>query len=281
MQKRVAYQGIAGSFSSIAAHAICGPDIIPLQTRRFREIFEHVTRGEADLGIVAIENALAGSIHENYDLLAEYKCSIVAEYYCPVQLHLMARKGHAPSLQSLSQVYSHPKALEQCSRFLEQHANLSPVSHSDTAGAARYVSALTTSGVAAIASDEAADAYGLEIVARSIQNHSTNLTRFFAVSAQPESESGATKCSLMVTLQHEPASLYKLLGEFATAGVNVTKIESRPIPGRPFEYSFHIDLEETPQSTGRLRAATERATVAASFVRVLGFYSTVRETLQR
>lgn len=281
MQKRVAYQGIAGSFSSIAARAICGPDIIPLQTTRFREIFEHVTRGEADLGIVAIENALAGSIHENYDLLAEYKCSIVAECYCPVQLHLMVRKEHMLPINSLSQVYSHPKALEQCSRFLEQHANLSPVTYSDTAGAARHVSSLTTPGIGAIASSEAADAYGMEIIARSIQNHVTNLTRFFAVAAQPGPESETTKCSLMVTLRHEPASLYKLLGEFATEGVNVTKIESRPIPGKPFEYSFHIDLEETPQSAGKLRAATERAPVAASFVRVLGFYSTVGEISQR
>jgi prephenate dehydratase len=275
MKKRVAYQGITGSFSSIAAQAICGADIIPLQTTRFREIFEHVTSGRADVGVVAIENALAGSIHESYDLLSEYNCSIIAEYYCPVQLHLMVAKGAETSLGLISQVFSHPKALEQCSVFLEQHPHISPIVYSDTAGAALHVSSLGTGSAAAIASVEAAQEYGLEIVAPSIQNHTSNMTRFFAVAANPEHNSEPTKCSLLVTLLHQPASLHKLLGEFASVGVNVTKIESRPIPGKPFEYSFHIDLEDTPLSKGGLRLASERAATAASQVRVLGFYSTI------
>ena len=277
MKKRVAYQGIAGSFSSIAARVIFGPDIIALQTTRFREIFEHVTSGRADVGVVAIENALAGSIHENYDLLSEYNCSIVAEYYCPVQLHLMVAKGAETSLGLISEVFSHPKALEQCSVFLERHPHISPIVYSDTAGAALHVSSSGAGGSAAIASVEAAQEYGLEIIAPSIQNHTSNITRFFAVAAHPEPQRAPTKCSLVVTLLHQPASLYKLLGEFASMGVNVTKIESRPIPGKPFEYSFHIDLEDTPLSKGGLRLASERAATVASQARVLGFYSTVTE----
>lgn len=275
MKKRVAYQGITGSFSSMAARALYGADLIPLQTTRFREIFEHVTSRRADVGVVPIENALAGSIHENYDLLSEYRCSIVGEFYCPVQLHLIALSP-TETVDSITQVFSHPKALEQCSDFLERHPSMSPVVFSDTAGAAAHVQELGTTGIAAIASDEAAKEYGLTIVAPAIQNHASNMTRFFAVSVNPETVEAPSKCTLILSLRHEPASLYKLLGEFAELAINVTKIESRPIPGKPFEYSFHVDLETTPEAKGTLYDAVERARRATVETRVLGFYSTVR-----
>ena len=259
----------------MAARALYGADLIPLQTTRFREIFEHVTSGRADVGVVPIENALAGSIHENYDLLSEYRCSIVGEFYCPVQLHLMT-VSPSETTDSITQVFSHPKALEQCSTFLERHPTMSPVVFSDTAGAASHVQQLGASGVAAIASDEAAREYGLTIIAPAIQNHASNMTRFFAVSVNPEASATPSKCPLILSLRHEPASLYKLLGEFAELAINVTKIESRPIPGKPFEYSFHVDLESTPEAKGTLHDAVQRAQRATVETRVLGFYSTVR-----
>lgn len=274
MGKRVAYQGILGSFSSMAARSLYGPDILPVHTTRFREIFEHVSSGRADLGIVPIENALAGSIHENYDLLSEYRCSIVGEYFCPVQLHLMTAPSSLGGLETISRVLSHPKALEQCSLFLERHPHISPVVCSDTAGAALKVKDENDPHTAAIASDEAAREYGLTVVAPSIQNHSSNMTRFFAIAAQPHEHPSATKCTLILTLPHQPASLYKLLGEFAALSVNITKIESRPISGKPFEYSFHIDIERTPESTGTLQEGVERARKVSADMRVLGFYST-------
>ncbi len=259
----------------MAARALYGPDLIPLQTTRFREIFEHVTSGRADVGVVPIENALAGSIHENYDLLSEYRCSIAGEFYCPVQLNLMT-VSPIETIDSITQVFSHPKALEQCSHFLERHPSMSPVVFSDTAGAAAHVQSLRTPGVAAIASEEAAQEYGLTIVAPAIQNHSSNMTRFFAVSQNPETVATPSKCTLILSLRHEPASLYRLLGEFAELAINVTKIESRPIPGKPFEYSFHLDLETTPAAKGTLHDAVERARRATVETRVLGFYSTVK-----
>ena len=259
----------------MAARAFYGPDLTPLQTIRFREIFEHVTAGRADAGVVPIENALAGSIHEIYDLLSEYRCSIVGEYYCPVQLHLMT-VSPTDRVDSIQQAFSHPKALEQCSIFLERHPTISPVVFSDTAGAAAHVRTLGTPGVAAIASEEAAQEYGLAIIAPSIQNHASNMTRFFAVARQPEVADGHSKCTLILSLRHEPASLYKLLGIFAELAINVTKIESRPVPGKPFEYSFHIDLETTPQATGSLYDAVERTKAATVEARVLGFYSTMK-----
>ncbi|MEY4669701.1 MAG: hypothetical protein RL518_2400 [Pseudomonadota bacterium] len=260
----------------MAARALYGVDLIPLQTTRFKDIFEHVTSGRADAGVVPIENALAGSIHENYDLLSEYRCAIVGEFYCPVQLHLMALSP-TETVDSITQVFSHPKALEQCSSFLERHPSMSPVVFSDTAGAAAHVQGLHAPGLAAIASEEAAREYGLSIIAPAIQNHASNMTRFFAVATDAGAVVQApSKCTLILSLRHEPASLYKLLGEFAELAINVTKIESRPIPGKPFEYSFHIDLETAPQARGTLHDAVERARRATVETRVLGFYSTVR-----
>lgn len=261
----------------MAARAFYGSDLTPLQTVRFREIFEHVASGRADAGVVPIENALAGSIHEIYDLLSEHNCCILGEYYCPVQLHLMAASS-TDTIDSIHQAFSHPKALEQCSMFLERNPTISPVVFSDTAGAAAHVKKTYSAGVAAIASEEAAQEYGLCIIAPSIQNHSSNMTRFFAVARQPESTQTASKCTLILSLRHEPASLYKLLGIFAELAINVTKIESRPVPGKPFEYSFHIDLETTPQSRGSLNEAVERARAATVETRVLGFYSTIKGT---
>ncbi len=273
MAKRVAYQGISGSFSSMAARALFGGDLAPIQTRRFREIFEHVRDGSADVGVVPIENALAGSIHENYDLLSEFSCSIIGEYYCPVQLSLLGLQADTP-LSSITRVFSHPKAIEQCSNFFERNPTLTPIVYSDTAGAALHVRELGDPSVGAVASDEAAREYGLTVLQPSIQNHAMNSTRFFAIAVTPLQIKEPGKCSLEFTLPHKPASLHKLLGIFAELGVNVTKIESRPIPGKPFEYTFHLDLESNGQSGEILRTAVIRGTPLARELRVLGFYST-------
>lgn len=274
MTKRVAYQGISGSFSSMAARTMFGNNLIPVQTTRFREIFEHVSGGSADIGVVPIENALAGSIHENYDLLSEFSCSIVGEYFCPVQLNLLGLSSGIP-ISSISRVFSHSKAIEQCSDFFEQNPTLSPIVFSDTAGAALHVKDLGDPTVAAVASNEAASEYGLAILQPAIQNHALNATRFFAIATNQLPIKEPSKCSLELTLPHKPASLYKLLGSFAELSINVTKIESRPIPGKPFEYTFHLDLESGGQQGEILRTAVVRARPLAGELRTLGFYSTV------
>ncbi len=272
MGKRVAYQGILGSFSSMAARTICGSDCTPIHTRRFREIFEHVVSGRADIGIVPIENALAGSVHENFDLLSEFDCSIAAELYCPVQLHLMALPHAGSDLSSFTQAISHPKALEQCSEFLERHTNLAPSSYSDTAGAALHVYETGNLSLAAIASEEAAATYGLSIVRRNIQNHALNSTRFFAISAVQAPCENPTKVSLLLTLPHEPGSLHRVLGEIAGLSINVTKIESRPITGKPFEYAFHLDMECSAEHSAVLRECVDRLRRMCASCRILGFY---------
>jgi prephenate dehydratase len=271
MAKRIAYQGVAGSFSSVAARTLFGIDTTPLETSRFREIFEHIARNTADFGVVPIENALAGSVHEIYDLLAAYDCFVVAEVYCPVQLHLMGTPQS--TFSDLKKVLSHPKALEQCSLFLEDHnEQLQQVIFSDTAGAALRVKELNDPTIAAIASEEAAGHYGLSILARSIQNHPLNATRFVAVAATEQHPQTPTKSSLIVSLSHEPGSLYRLLGVIADHGINLTKIESRPIPGKPFEYAFHLDLECQEDKHQALTTCIERVRALAISCRLLGLY---------
>jgi chorismate mutase/prephenate dehydratase len=211
-------------------------------------------------------------VHENLDLLGEFQCSIVAEYYCPVQLHLLALPNAGSELSSFTQVLSHPKALEQCSGFLEDHTNLVPTSYSDTAGAALQVHDMANPSITAIASEEAAEAYGLTIIARNIQNHPLNSTRFFAVSAGETPCNAPTKASLLLTLPHEPGSLYRLLGEIAGSGLNVTKIESRPIVGKPFEYAFHLDIESAHGQSDVLCECVTHIKKECASCRVLGLY---------
>lgn len=252
----------------MAARALYGLEIEPLQKTRFRDIFEDVASGRADVGVVPIENALAGSVHENYDLLQEYNCFIIDEYYCPVHLHLLALgQGH-----QLTRVLSHSKALEQCSQFFERHPHIQAGVFSDTAGAALHVASTKDPTMGAIASEEAANTYSLTIVERRVQNHQTNSTRFIALASEPIIPEHPNKCSIVARLPHEPGSLYRLLGEIAALGVNITKIESRPILGKPFEYAFHIDLETTEHSSANLADVLARLEPYTSFCRLLGLY---------
>jgi prephenate dehydratase len=264
----VVFQGFPGSFSSMAARALYGSEINSIHAMQFREIFERVMDGSADVGVVPIENAVAGSVHENFDLLGEYPCSIIAEAYIPVQLHVMA----PPSRTTTSKVYSHPKALEQCSFFLEHHPEIEAVVWSDTAGAARHVALQGDPCLAAIASEEAASIHGLTIFERSVQNHPNNATRFVAIAKNPGIEPNPTKCSLIVSLAHKPGSLYRVLGEIAKLDLNLTKLESRPILGEPFSYSFHIDIECAPNHSTELLKATELIAATAEKLKILGFY---------
>lgn len=268
----VVFQGLPGSFSSMAARVLYGNEINTLHTLQFREIFERVIDGSADVGVLPIENAVAGSVHENFDLLGEYPCAIIAEAYVPVQLHVMG----LPSRTATSKVYSHPKALEQCSFFLEQHPEIEAVVWSDTAGAARHVALQGDPSIAAIASEEAASIYDLTIFERSAQNHPNNSTRFVAIAKNPGNEPNATKCSLIVSLTHRPGSLYKVLGEIARLQLNLTKLESRPILGEPFSYSFHIDIECNTGQSAALHEATRLIAAAAEKLKILGFYRNSR-----
>jgi len=252
----------------MAARSYLGDATHSIHATQFREIFDRVTDGSAEIGIVPIENAVAGSVHENYDLLEAYSCSIIGEIYIPVQLHLMGLGITA----NISRIYSHPKALEQCSLFLEKHPKVEAIVWSDTAGAAQHVAESRDPSAAAVASEEAATIYGLPIIERSVQNHPHNATRFVAIATKPSSEPNPTKCSLVVSLAHKPGSLYAVLGEIAHLQLNLTKLESRPILGSPFSYSFHIDIECPEGQSNALREAVEKIRSTSESLRILGFY---------
>ena len=268
MEKKVAFQGILGSFGSMTAKALFGSDITSLNCDKFRKVFDAVTSGQATYGVIPVENALAGSLQENADLLREYSCWICAEYYCPVALHLLG-KGTRDEVRL---VFSHPKAFEQCSKFLERNPQIQAVAWSDTARAAQHVANQDDPSLAALASDQAGSVYGLPVLERCVQNHKLNATRFIAISAQPIDCPNATKCSLIVMLPHLPGSLAGFLSELATLGLNVTRIESRPIIGKPFETAFHIDLEKTPSSRLHLAQITQLLKDKVVDIRVLGLY---------
>ena len=272
MSITIAYQGIPGSFSCATAERIFGREIQRLETITFRDLFEHVRSGRADFGVVPLENSLAGSVHENYDLMAEFDCRIVAEYYTPVQLHLLVASAATTDIRTIERVFSHPKALEQCSAFFEQNRHCTQVGWSDTAGAAHHIKETGEQNVAAIASREAAEFYGLHILRPTIQNHTRNITRFVAIARSQEPIQNPTKASLLLTLRHEPGSLVAVLQTIASYGINLTKIESRPIEGRYFEYLFTLDCEVADGNSTALVEMIPGITPHCLSCRVLGLY---------
>lgn len=261
-----AIQGELGSFSHVAALKALGDEAQVFQCRTFREAFEAVARGDARFGVLPIENSLVGSIHENYDLLAEYRLPIVGETEVRVSLSLLARPG--TRLQAVRRVHSHPVALSQCRRFLASLPDVEPVASYDTAGSVWEVLERGSVRDAAIGSPYAAKLYGALVLAEGIEDDPQNFTRFLVVSQTPVSPRGAHKTSLMLTLRHEPGSLSRALEPLARHGLNLTKIESRPLRGRPWEYVFYLDVYGFEEASA---AVAELREVAAD-VRVLGRY---------
>ncbi len=271
MTPRVAFQGEPGAYSEAAAWEFFSPPPQTLPRRRFEDVFQAVAEGQADFGMVPIENSLAGSIHRNYDLLLRYDVHIVGEYPFRVQHYLLALPG--VELAQVRYVASHPQALAQCEGSL-QALGLEPVVAEDTAGAARALRESGRTDMAAIASRRAAEVYGLRILRAGLEDNPANYTRFLIIARTPyrgpEPEHGY-KTSIAFTLPHQPGALFKALSVFALRDINLTKIESRPLPGHPWEYRFYLDfLGHARQGAGQ-RALGHLAEIAP-FLRVLGTY---------
>jgi prephenate dehydratase len=270
---RVAFQGEPGAFSEAAAIQFLGEKITPVPRLTFDATFRAIAEGAADALLVPVENSLAGSVVRVFDLLLESQLSIVAETVLPIELHVIA--SHGASLAGIRSVASHPMALAQCERFFAAHPQWKRVPAEDTAGSVREVLALGDKSRAAIAGRRAAEHYRGVILAESIQDNAENFTRFVllvrAEEAAAASSPGARKMSIAMRLAHRPGSLLAALEPFARHEVNMLKIESRPIHGRPWEYQFFLDVEaEVP---GRLEAALEGVRKATSELRVLGLYA--------
>jgi prephenate dehydratase len=275
---RIAFQGEPGAYSEAAAHRY-RPECAVVPCPAFEDVFEAVERGRATCGVLPIENSIGGTIHRNYDLLIEHELRIVGEVELPVVHNLVALPGVA--LEGLRHVYSHPQALAQCDRFLRSLRGVEVVATYDTAGSAKLVRERNDPTLAAIASERAAEVFGLQILRAGIQDFADNITRFLVVgrvsgaSAEGRTPADANKTTIVFALPNEPGALFKALSVFALRGIDLTKLESRPIPGRPWEYLFYADLWIGAQAFACGRALTHLAEFATS-LRVLGSYPAVR-----
>lgn len=303
---RVAFQGEPGAFSEAAAIQLLGPAITTVPRATFDSAFRAISEGQADALLAPVENSLAGSVVRVYDLLLGSNLTIVAETILPIEHHLIGCPG--ASLEALRSVASHPMALAQCEQFFVAHPNLRRIPAEDTAGSVREVLAKGDKSAAAIAGRRAAEIYGGIILASNIQDNSENFTRFvLLVPVQPSrtkvagespsatasspgvtdimvelevrrselpNRSFALKMCLALRLAHRPGALLGVLGPFSRFGINLLKIESRPIHGRPWEYQFFLDVET--EDTDRLEAALAEVKSATSDLRILGMYAATR-----
>jgi prephenate dehydratase len=265
---RVAFQGEAGAFSEAAALQLLGPGITTVPRATFDSAFGALEEGAADALLAPIENTLAGSVVRVYDLLLASTLVISAETILPIEHHLIGFPGAA--LEQLHSVASHPMALAQCERFFASHPSLRRLPAEDTAGSVRIVLESGDRRAAALAGRRAAEFYGGAILAESIQDNVDNFTRFVLLRPAAETPPEARKMSLAMRLSHRPGALLSSLEPFAAHGVNLLKIESRPIHGRPWEYQFFLDVES--DSREKLQAALDVARAVTSELRVLGLY---------
>ena len=269
---RIAFQGEPGAYSEAAAlrfsdHA----DVVPCES--FEDVFASVASGKASHGILPVENSIGGSIHRNYDLLLEHDLPIVGEVTLPITHNLMALPGTA--LKDVRRILSHPQALAQCERFLRGMSGVSVEATYDTAGSAKLVKEQQLTDAAAIASGRAATVFGLEILRAEIQDYSDNITRFLLVSRAGEAGEQVDKTTVVFSLPNEPGSLFKALSVFALRDIDLTKIESRPIRGRPREYLFYVDIPIGRHDLRCARALVHLAEFARS-MRTLGSYPSWR-----
>lgn len=266
---RVSIQGERGSFSEEAALKLLGPRAKILPCPTFAAAFSLLRSGRADRCLVPIENTLAGSVHENYDLMLEHKFWVEAELNLRIRHMLIAPRG--ATLRHIREAHSHPVALAQCRKFFARHRKIRPVTAYDTAGSVKMIMEKGDPQIAAVAGRAAAAAYGAMIVARDIEDDPGNFTRFLLLGRTRHIRPGANKTSIVFGTRNAPGSLFRCLAGFALRDINLAKIESRPWRGKPWEYLFYLDF------IGRLDVAPARQALAqleeiAPFVRILGCY---------
>jgi arogenate/prephenate dehydratase len=269
---KIAFQGEPGAYSELAAYEYFGPNITTLPCPSFEDVFEAVSKGSCSHGMLPIENSLAGSIHQNYDLMLRNDLHIVGEYHLRVSHYLLALPGVC--IEDVRRVHSHPQALAQCDASL-RHMGVERVAEADTAGSARLLRERGDHQAAALASRRASLVYDLQVIAENMEDNPTNYTRFLALSRQSltveNPGEGDYKTSIVFSLENKPGALFKALSVFALRDIDLTKIESRPIPGRLWDYMFYIDFAGHVQTVICQRALDHLGELAP-FLRVLGSY---------
>lgn len=266
---KVACQGVEGAYSQQACEKMFrSPAITYCKT--FGDVFSAIESGECEYGVLPIENSLAGSVNSVYDKLLSRKCYIVRSARVKIDHTLLVKPGTKP--EDIREIWSHEQAIQQCSDFLSKNKQWQVNVSSNTAAAARMVAESGRKDVAAISSGRCAQLYGLEILKTDIQNNSNNHTRFICISRKPEIYPGADRTSLMLALPDRPGALYQLLGRFNAQGINLTKLESRPVPGKDFEFMFCFDIDASVYSPAFTRLIEELDVTLEKCV-YLGSYS--------
>jgi len=268
---KVCFFGAPGSYSEQAMADCFGADITSFPAATFKDVMEAVQSGRADFGVLPIENTTTGGITDSYDLLMEYENYLVGEHVVKIEHALLGVPG--AKIEDIRKVYSHSQGLSQCKKFFDEYPEIRPAVSSSTSESAKKVMEAKDSGLAAIASKRAADIYGLEVLRECLNTEDVNSTRFIIVTNKKTFLPKANKISICFELPHESGSLYKMLSHIMYNNLNMTKIESRPIPGRSFEYRFFVDFE------GKITDAAVRNTLngireEASRLKILGNIAT-------
>lgn len=267
----VACQGVEGAYSQIACEKLFRmPNVFYCST--FDAVFSAIESGFCRYGVIPLENSTAGSVNAVYDLMMRHDFRIVRSVRLKVDHNLLAKKGI--KLEDVREIYSHEQAINQCSAFLAKLKNVKVISCENTAAAAKFVAESDRRDVAALSSRACIELYGLDCLAASVQDEGGNFTRFICISKNLEIYPGADRTSLMMVLPHRPGSLYKVLSRFYALGINLNKLESRPMPERNFEFMFYFDLDTSVYSPQFIQLMGELEDVCESFA-YLGSYSEV------
>ncbi len=267
----VACQGVEGAYSQLACEKLFRrPNVMYFSN--FEAVFSAIEKGLCRYGVIPLENSPAGSVNMVYDLMMRHNFRIVRSVRLKVDHNLLVKSG--TKLEEIREVYSHEQAIGQCSDFLQSHPQIKVVRCANTAEAAQFVAQSDRSDIAALSSRACADLYGLQCLKASCQNQGNNYTRFICIGRELEIYPGADRTSLMLVLPHRPGSLYKLLSRFYALGINLNKLESRPLPDRDFEFMFYFDLDTSVYSPQFIQLMGELDSVCESFS-YLGSYSEV------
>lgn len=265
---KVAFQGERGAYSESAVYTFFGASVEVKPCRDLTEAFDSVAKQESQYGVVPIENSLEGSVNQTYDLFLTHNLKVCGEVIIRISHCLIANPN--TSIEAVKAVYSHPQALAQCRNFLERLGReLIPTY--DTAGSVKMLKEKGLKDAAAIASEKAAEIYGMKILAREIEDNPANYTRFFVLSQEDSPMTGKDKTSIIFSAAHTPGSLYTALYEFAKRKINLTRIESRPTKQKPWEYNFYLDFEGH-RGEAHCAEALKALEKNALFVKILGSY---------
>lgn len=272
-RRKVAFQGARGAFSEEASRQLLGDNVAYLPCERFEEVFQALAKGKVSHAVIPIENTLAGSVHENYDHLLKFRLPIIAEARVRIVHNLIAAPG--TRFSAIRRAISHPVALGQCLNFFEKNPQIRSEAFYDTAGSVERIMTEHDPAMAAIASKTAADYYGAKILRRSIEDDRENYTRFFLLARKAPKRraaySGPLKTSIVFSTRNQPGALFRCMSAFALRDIDLAKIESRPLRGKPWEYLFYVDFIGSPQEI-RCRNAMSHLAEMTELLAVLGCY---------